>query len=70
MQLHFVNGGMFVLFSPLVLNIVIGVLLDAMQLPTWVVYIVVVYAVYQVLIELYLELMDCLSKKESECRKV
>lgn len=42
-----------------VVNIVIGVLLDAMEMPLWVVYIVVAYAGYQILIELFLEIYDC-----------
>lgn len=47
-----------------VINIVIGVMLDAMDMPIWVVYIVVAYAVYQVLIELFLEVNSCFSKKK------
>ena len=42
-----------------VLNIVIGVLLDAMEMPLWVVYVVVAYAAYQILFELFLEIYDC-----------
>lgn len=42
-----------------VLNIVIGVLLDAMEMPVWVAYVVVAYAAYQILIELFLEIYDC-----------
>ena len=42
-----------------VLNIVIGVLLDAMEMPLWVAYVVVAYAAYQILFELFLEIYDC-----------
>lgn len=48
-----------------VLNILIGVLLDAMQMPIWVVYVVVAYAVYQFVIEFFLEIYDCMSRKKS-----
>ncbi|XP_063411610.1 putative ferric-chelate reductase 1 isoform X2 [Mytilus trossulus] len=48
-----------------VLNILIGVLLDAMQMPIWVVYVVVAYAVYQFLIEFVLEIYDCVSRRKS-----
>lgn len=58
------NYNYYLFFS--VLNILIGVLLDAMQMPIWVVYVVVAYAVYQFLIEFFLEIYDCVSRRKSK----